>query len=51
MAFPKNNYKKANFPDWMKEIFSAKKKENEKKKKKEYRCALRFFKRIKENAI
>ena len=34
----------------MKEIFFAKKKER-KKRKKIYRCTLRFFKRIKENAI
>ena len=26
MAFPKKKYKKANFPRWMKEIFSVKKK-------------------------
>ena len=32
MAFPKNNYKKTNFPHWMKEIFSAKKKKERKKK-------------------
>ena len=34
----------------MKEIFFAKKNKM-KKRKKEYRCALRFFKRIKGNAI
>ena len=31
-GFSKKNYEKTNFPHWMKEIFSAKKKENEKKK-------------------
>ena len=34
----------------MKEIFFAKKKKM-KKEKKEYRCGLKFFKRIKDNTI
>ena len=34
MAFPKHNYKKAKFPHWKKEIFSAKKKKMKKRKKK-----------------
>ena len=44
-------YKKADFPHWMKEVFFAKKKRKNMKKKKQWRCALRFFKRTKENAV
>ena len=43
MAFPKKIIKKENFPHWMKEIFFT--------KKKEYRCGLKFLKRIKDNTI
>ena len=50
MAFPKKFIKKkTSLAEWKK--YFLRKKRKWKKEKKEYRCGLKFFKRIKDNTI